>query len=350
MRVLSKQEKELTSGEEGVPIDLRASFFPAMFRIYEPTPPEVAPEGKLSCKPVDRWRNLIERRLDRAFNLKSLTLKGSSSTEYSAERHLRDHGCEVVRFTLGDWEDRKTFHPYYGLISVNQLLTRGELERHGITPYPGYLYLGATILRSEIEPGAVSLYEADFCQARSFYSDWRDRYGGRHEGGKDMPLSVWRGPIGDVEFAANAAQIYSTDIGEQHRSSLTEVVQQSILVTPLELPVGFVMDTACVLNRLKHRIPRVAKLFIECVTTGYDENRSAKNRLPDYRFPHGDLPMNEERWWIHSSRPWFVQHILLSRIIGGAYWKYNLQRYEIAPKSLDADVIGAVPFGETPPR
>jgi hypothetical protein len=341
MRVLSKHEKALTTGEEGVPIDLRASFLPAMFRVYEPSKPAAVSEGRVLDGPDDNWRRVVTTRLETALNLQELSLRRECSEVSASEQRLQRSGFDDVDFRLGKSEERRKFYPHYGLLSVNQLLSRADLKQLKITPHPGYLYLGATTTYSQITPGSIYRHEAAFERAKSFYSSWRSSQAihGRIVS-EDPPSSVWRGPVGDVEFAANAMQIHSAIVGETRSYSLPQTIQQSILVTPFELPVGFVMDTAFLLSKLKDRLPRVARLFNACVLEEPTSKSANKRGVPDYAFPYGDLPMSEERKWVYSSRPWFVQHILLSRIIGGAYWKYNLQRYELTPKSVEIDIEG----------
>jgi hypothetical protein len=78
------------------------------------------------------------------------------------------------------------------------------------------------------------------------------------------------------------------------------------------------------------KLPKVSARFLECTMKEY---QPPKGYSCPYDLPDGPPEIGEERRWMFSPHPWFVQHILFARAVGGRYWKKTLQRAELMPDS-----------------
>jgi hypothetical protein len=328
MRLLSRKEFNLTEGASDIPIDLRESYFPAMFHVKGALSPEYS-RGRVPFDDDDA-RCVFDRIAD-ALNVHRLLVAGA------AHGHPRElHKFQVSFFDIRKGEESQPVFPAYGLVALDHLLSRAELQELNIDPKPGYLYLGVQASFA-IGPGDRSgsrcLSEEGYYQT---YNEYLATMQHRRWEVDTLPDDAWRGHIADVEHSINGVTLYSSP-GIRLEAGLTRSLQRRyVVVTPLDLPLGFVTDTAFRLHEMRKRLPRVAQLFNDCVFNA----AKAPPSTSAYTFPHGDLPMSNERAWVNSSRPWLVQHILFARIVGGAYWKYNLQRYELDSDALESDLAG----------
>ncbi len=333
MRVLSRNERSDLHPPTDLPIDLRESFLPMQILIAD---------GLGSMRQQQRVSReeaqLILREIDDSLGLQPLVRQGQSRVEWS-----RPNSIELSHYSFPETSVTRTVYPAYGLVALDRLLTRQELGSIGITPMPGYLYLSAHVSFSTSggsRRGSVLLRESSFYDTFRYQGRWPGseylvrRWQWPAELLEDWETKVdpeWRGPLADIEHCLNARCVHS--FAPIPPSDGSEVVHRfHVLATPFELPPGFVIDTAFRLREMKSRIPRVAKTFLECTM---EEQAIPKDYSPPYDFPHGAPALNDDRRWIFSKRPWFVQHILLARIIGGSYWRSNLQRYEMTGKEPD---------------
>gem|GEM_PF-4667595 len=272
MRVLSKDERVDLHPPQALPIDLRESFLPMQILIEEDSTSE-----RNQVKISQEYAGAILERTEFSLGLHPLTEKNHGRFEW-----LKPQSIELTRFSFPEKVSTNRVYSAYGLLALDRILTHEELKKINIQPIPGYLYLAA---REQVHPH-------------------------------------WRGPLGDIEMCVNARCVHSFP----PREIAGRYVRHHILATPFELPPGFVIGTVGRLNELRHRVPRVAELFRECVL---NPGPIPADYTPPYDIPRGVPELNDERRWIFSKRPWFVQHILLSRIIGGSYWKSNLIKYEL---------------------
>jgi hypothetical protein len=319
MRVLSKDERVDLHPPKAIPIDLRESFLPMQILIEEDS---MSDRTRLRIEA--EHAQAILKRTEFSLGLQPLTGKDQGRLEW-----LKPLSIDLTRFSFPEKVSTNRVYPAYGLLALDRLLTHDELRIIHIQPIPGYIYLAASVTFNEGSRGSILLKEP--CIFDKLGTD-RPPYGkySRSDIVDKFPETVdpyWRGPIGDVEMCVNARCIHSSPPTETGG----DFVRTHVLATPFELPPGFVIDTVGRLNELKHRIPRVAEMFRECVL---NPGPTPADYTAPYDFPKGAPELNDERRWIFSKRPWFVQHILLSRIIGGNYWKSNLIKYELADKEL----------------
>ncbi len=306
MRVLSKNERVDLHPPQALPIDLRESFLPMQILINEDSTSE-----RKQVKISQEYAGTILERTEFSLGLHPLTEKNHGRFEW-----LKPQSIELTRFSFPEKVSTNRVYPAYGLLALDRILTHEELKKINIQPIPGYLYLAASARFSETGAGSILLNEPSLLERVPFRRrDEIDKF-------PEKVDPYWRGPLGDIEMCVNARCVHSFP----PREIAGRYVRHHILATPFELPPGFVIGTVGRLNELRHRVPRVAELFRECVL---NPGPIPADYTPPYDIPRGDPELNDERRWIFSKRPWFVQHILLSRIIGGSYWKSNLIKYEL---------------------
>jgi hypothetical protein len=320
MRVLSKEERGDLYPTRDFPIDMRESFLPIQILISD-EPKSL--ENRLRIDPEKMKRVLVQA--EDSLGLEPLVTKGLGRKEW-----LYPKAIELSHYSFPESFSTNMVYPTYGLLSLDRFLTRKELSEIKITPLPGYLYLAASVSFRYDESQAVLLREPNL-------RDMIEKLRLRKEVDRtylecvqeilpEKKDPVWLGPLGDIERCINARCVHSFPPTEGGAYYGFPIYRTHILATPFELPPGFVIDTVSKLNELKDRIPRVAKKFRECVL---NPREAPADYAPPYDFPQGPPKLNDDRRWIFSEKPWFVQHVLFSRIIGGNYWRTNLQKFEL---------------------
>jgi hypothetical protein len=313
MRVLSPNERKKLRPLETLPITKHEDFLSTEFYIPANTRSVAQDTSKLSEVQIGQiFKNIWD-----GLSLLPLMYEGQTVVDWARHHRL----IELSHYSFPETITPLRIYPNYGLLPLNQLLSRKELATIGVTPHPGFLYLAARV--PFVELGSHILAENRLApEDRSNLEHWHDELDHR-----------WRGSIADIEICLNAKIVHAFPPREREERSRAflncpAVERDYILATPLELPPGFVVETAYNLKQRESKLPLVSQRFFEC--TMKDHHPPKGYKCP-YNLPNGEPVLGEARNWIFSPHPWFVQHILFARAIGGSYWRNTLQRAELVP-------------------
>jgi hypothetical protein len=317
MRILSTSERKTLQPPPGFPLTKRDEFIPAVFHIPT-TERKTHPNQRLNGLHSDAVKQVLHIVQD-SVDLQPLLKENESYLDWRQQFS----SFELSEYSFPETIRTIKLYTKYGLVPLSRLVSRKELEKVGVKAEPGFLYLAVNHL---LQNGYGSRLLGEPELGIYGYKHWQEAFL-KWETEVDPR---WSGPIADVEICLNARRVYASPppIGDEIDGSVWR--RWYILATPLELPPGLVFDTAHKLKQMESELPTVSARFLECTMKEY---KPPKRYSCPYDLPDGPPEIGEERRWIFSPYPWFVQHILFARALGGSYWKKTLQRAELMPDS-----------------
>lgn len=212
----------------------------------------------------------------------------------------------------------------------SRLLFPQQLEKIGVQPRPGWLYLRVCppkVKTSEYAPTYLSPKSTE-CGSIQWGENLLDH--------PTVPRDRW--VIYDLESALGFNQIYNVEIDND-----------IVVETPLEFAPGFTRQVCLDLKReLGSTCPRLVQSYQE-IALGKD----SRTGLADIRSPNDDAPQKfraslapitqrklpkSDQLWKSSPRWMDMQLLLLARLIGGASWQSVLANLEVdSGHELDLD-------------
>lgn len=352
MRLITPREVEKLEVTVDLPLELESTFFPVALKVFK-----WWKDKELADLRDDDCKELLQKCAEK-LNCRDLT--PTDPTKYRRPI-LQEAGASTFRFP--DNVERLQCLSQFVLFPLKQLLFEEQLTPLGITAQPGYLYFGCQIVLEKTDRWSGRQSIAD--DSRSIlkhempYSHWRSKYSDRYheliresyssdkkadKKAKKDPTSFeeicswladsgvkFRGPISDIEFATNSCVLHE-------RINLRE--RSYVLMTPFEIPKGFVRETYEGLKRELGSDSPIVLRFGELISETINPDHFGKqNEDLSELFP---IPIEErigpDKAWKYSSAPFYVQTILLARIVGGSLWHYALGELEgLRNRSLDSE-------------
>lgn len=333
MRILSQTELQRTGLHSEIPVDLSAQYFPIVLRAF------TSKEGE----------NLIDH--DHVNDLfseaKSIldceTLAGvTRDSKYPQEKILSTH--RMIARPKAE-SVRTEFKTLNVMFPVDRLVFQEELAREKITATPGMLYFRA---HYQFVGGRYSSRGSHYLNEESYEKSVQRKRpsqgAGRHDDDDEPEAKQkkWRGPVADLEHLTN-----SRVVGKKiHHSFWCEGYRESrdlhhyVLETPFDFPPGFVHESLNVFTRRWAKISKAAKLFCDLVSGSSIDSEESERKLEKRAalFPHGiSHHRGPDAAWQQCEKPWFIQTMLLARIIGGRYWHYALGFLESKMRNGDIE-------------
>lgn len=336
MRILSPSEYQSLHLVSDVPVELSANYFPICLRLFTKMDGEITFRGE-----SDRSKNLLEEVALR-INCQRISREvPSKSSEYIYRNRVVD---SVHYYTLAQEGERRenSYQVEYSMFPVDNLLFEKDLSAYSITPIPGRLYFQANMTLSADTYSGNGIFGSRYLDEGylqfSRFSSWETEHSNKLPIARDSEEQNWRGPVADIEQLTNSRVVHQQFF--RNRSLTAEY----ILETPLDFPPGFVQETLNVFTRRWNKISKTAKKFCDLVLGSpldetppeakieakrsrkrakeADVDKATESESP---FPQGISRMRgPDSSWQRCSEPWFVQSVILARLIGGRYWQYAL--------------------------
>lgn len=330
MRVLSPSELKLTQLRADIPVELSVSYFPVCLRAFE----------KLEGENLKPYSDQISGMLDAAIT--DLDCVGLRKPTRSRDGTYINYNRFIDRghySTLGENGTKlnNCYNVEYVIFPVDHLVFEADLSKHSLAPVPGYLYFQCNMTLAREGSGSRrsgSRYLDEREYEPLLNQDYLAKSGVKlspSDERRELEKLNWRGPIADIEHMTNSRVIHKQVYNSGGYSpSLTTA--EYILETPLDFPPGFVQETVNSFRRRWVKISKTARRFCELVTDS--AQAELEEPLPKQKkkqttelasFPLGLSKLQgPDVSWHRSDDPWFVQSVLLARLIGGRFWQYAL--------------------------
>ena len=354
MRVVSPKELNQLNAQSEIPFDLRLNYLPVEFRVASRLDGELLIKSTYGMSSDERnaqYRKLASRVADDLGT--SQLFKTLVDQKGSVFNRAISSDFEWSSFSFANGRRGNHVYNELNLLPIDRLLFKKDLKEFSIQDRPGYLYLGwqystekyevynTESITKNIRSMKDWVYYAESLIERGQRINYKNKkdlsprkqalesiMNGEVIEFKDQKIEPWRGRLDDILLATNSRILATRGKSEE------PLVIDYVLETPLEIPAGFVRETAHLLKRKWRAASKLVDRFVSLVFERNNPEDLTVNQsnipLEKSPFPQGEQQLvGPDRAWHTCEDPDFVQTILMARLIGGNAWQYALGNLEM---------------------